>query len=134
MLHAMLVHTRAARLVAEALFLDEEGHSPSAAELDWLEQDLADFVQQSGAWTRLLLGACMTVVILLVPWFARQPRSLGGLPVEARRAALERMEESDLSLPFLAVKAALCLVHYEHPAAAARVGFDGRCASGRERR
>lgn len=127
------MRTRAARLVAEALFQDEHGQSPAAEELDWLERDLADFVEQAGAWTWFLLSACMLVVIVLVPVFAKSPRTLGGLSIDARRKALHRMEESDLSLPFLAVKAALCLVHYEHPAAAARVGFDGRCLSGRAR-
>lgn len=127
------MRTTAARLVAEALFQDEDGVSPDPAELDALETELADFARSAGGWATFLLSACLLVVSVLVPVFARKLASLGGLSVDQRRAALERMEESGLSLPFLAVKAILCLVHYEHPDAAARIGFDGRCLSGRER-
>ena len=131
MLHA--VRTTAARLVAEALFQDEAGISPPKAELDWIETELADFARQAGGWATFLLSACMLAVVVLVPVFARKLRSLGGLSIDERRRALEKLEESGVSLPFLAVKAILCLVHYEHPDAAARIGFDGTCLSGRER-
>ena len=127
------MNTTAARLVAEALFQDEAGVSPPKAELDCIETELADFARSAGGWATFLLGACMLVVTLLVPLFARKLRSLSGLTIDERRRALERMEESGVSLPFLAVKAILCLVHYEHPDAAARIGFDGKCQSGQER-
>lgn len=125
--------THAARLVAEALFQDEAGLSPPAAELDSIERELADFARQAGGWATFLLTACLLAVALLVPVFARRLRSIAGLTLDERRHALEKMEESGVSLPFLAVKAILCLVHYEHPDAAARIGFDGKCLSGRER-
>jgi trimethylamine:corrinoid methyltransferase-like protein len=107
--------------------------SPPKAELDAIETELADFARSAGGWATFLLTACMFAVTLLVPVFARKLRSLSGLTIDERRHALERMEESGVSLPFLAVKAILCLVHYEHPDAAARIGFDGKCLSGRER-
>ncbi len=125
--------TSAARLVAEALFQDEDGASPPAAELDCIETELRDFSRAAGGWATFLLSSCLLVVTVLVPMFARKLTTLNRLSVDERRVALERMEESSLSLPFLAVKAILCLVHYEHPDAAARIGFDGRCLSGRER-
>lgn len=127
------MNTAAARLVAEALFLDEQGAPPPKAELDWVESELADFTDAAGAWAELLLSSCLLVVRLLIPVFARKPRGLAGLGLEERRHALERMEESGMSLPLLAVKAAICLVFYEHPDAAARIGFDGKCLSGRDR-
>lgn len=133
MLSIAALNTTAARLVAEALFLDETGQPPPTAELDWVEVELADFTRSAGGWATFLLSSCLLVVRLMVPIFARQPRGLAGLGLEQRRHALERMEESGLSLPLLAVKAAICLVFYEHPDAAARIGFDGRCLSGRER-
>lgn len=121
------MNTSAARLVAEALFLDETGTPPSKEELDWVEAELADFTRAAGGWARFLLSSCLWVVRALVPLFARAPAGLAGLALEPRRRALERMEESAMSLPLLAIKAVICLVYYEHPAAAARVGFDGKC-------
>lgn len=122
-----------ARLVAEALFLDESGAPPPATELDWIEHELVDFTRSAGASAHLLLSCCLLAVRLLVPVFARTPRGLAGLDVNRRREALERMEESGASLPLLAVKAILCMVFYEHPDVAARIGFDGKCLSGRAR-
>ena len=119
--------------MAEALFLDEAGNPPAAGELDWVETELQDFVRSAGSWARFLLGSCMLVVQLMVPLFARKLATLRSLGLPERRLALERMEESGMSLPLLAVKAVICMVYYEHPDAAARIGFDGHCLSGRKR-
>lgn len=120
------------RAVAEALFHDGE-HAPAPAELDALEVDMTDFLEQGGAWPRLVIGASLLVVTVLVPLMLRKLGGFARLPVAERIEGLQRLEESALGLPLLAVKAALCIVYYESPVGVARLGFDQQCMSGRVR-
>ena len=54
-----------------------------------------------------------------------RPTLLRSMPLELRIRVLDRMERSFAGALIVALKAALCIVYYEHPGAAAEIGFDG---------
>ncbi len=117
---------RAARLVCEALFSTAEG-PPPAERLDWVEAELADFFAHVTLRAQLLFRACLATVYLLSPVLVGRLRTMGGLTVDDRVAALHALERTPLSLALLGCKAILCIVYYEHPDAAASIGWDQRC-------
>lgn len=112
--------------LAQALFCTDSG-PPTQAHVDWVVEDAADFLQRAGARTRFVLTFSLLAVVWLSALCARRLRSLSRLSLAERVAALERLERSPFSPPLLGVKALLSLLYYEHPEAARRVGFDGRC-------
>lgn len=114
---------RRALSIAEALF-SRGGAPPSARRLAWLAAELEDHLARTGPWSRLLLGASALVVSLAAPWFTGRLGPLGRLPLGARVSALAAFERR-LGLPLLPLKAVLCILYYEHPAAAAEIGFPG---------
>ncbi|MCA9515530.1 MAG: hypothetical protein KC635_11345, partial [Myxococcales bacterium] len=63
---------------------------------------------------------------VVAPWLAGRLGPLERLPVSERVAALERLERSPLGLSVFALKATLAILYFEHPDAAAEIGFDGR--------
>lgn len=113
------------RAVAEALFLTESG-PPPAARLDWLMQELEDFLVRAGARPRFVLRLALFVVGLLAPLAVLRFSSLRSMPVVERARALARLEDR-FGAPVLAVKALLSVIYYEHPDSAREVGFDGTC-------
>lgn len=117
---------RRARIVAEALFSTEEG-PPPADRLDWMEEDLADFFGHLGLRGRLVFRVCLAAVYFLSPLMIGRLRTMAGLDLGERVSALLRFEETPLSLTLLACKAILCIVYFEHPDAAAEIGWDQRC-------
>jgi hypothetical protein len=117
---------RAARCVAEALFARESG-PPPAARLDWMARDLGDFFGHVTLRARLLFRACVATVFWLAPLLVAKLPPLSRLPIDARIAALHRLERTPLSLALLGAKAILCIVYYEHPDAADEIGWDQRC-------
>jgi hypothetical protein len=114
-----------ARAIAEALFLTADG-PPPADRVEWLVNDLEDFLARSGARTRLIFGVAMLAVAVLAPLFSFRLTSLSRIDVEERARVLERLENT-FGPPVLAVKALLCVLYYEHPDAQRHVGFDGGC-------
>jgi len=115
-----------ARALAEAIFSTESG-PPPAARLDWLMDELDDFLGRVGARGRVLLLLSFFDVSWLAPLVAFRFRPLRSLPLAARVDALERLERSRIAMPLLATKAILSVLYYEHPDAAREIGFDGAC-------
>ena len=118
--------------VAEAVFTTETG-PPDPERMQWLARELEDFLARSGARTRFLLGLASFAVAIAAPLFAGRLPPLRRLPLRERARALALMEDSRFGAPVLAVKALLCVLYYEHPAAAESVGFDGACLTGARR-
>lgn len=112
--------------LAETLFSSESG-PPSTGRLEWLGDDLDDFFAHAGGRARSVFLLCITAIDLVTPLFIRRVGRFSSLPLAERFTALTRFEESPLGLAFFGAKAALCIVWYEHPAAAREVGFDGLC-------
>lgn len=113
---------RDAMAIAEVLFETEDG-PPSPTELAWLACELDDHARRSGPRTAFVLRASVLALATFAPLAARRPVPLARLPLRARTAALARLERSPLSLNVLAVKAALCILWYEHPDHARRAGL-----------
>lgn len=106
--------SRDARAFAEALFSDERG-APPQERIDWLIEELADFVAHAGGRTELILrGGLLTASWLAPPLIGKAP-PLASLSVTDRCRALETLEHTPAGLPLLAVKAMLCIIYYEHP-------------------
>jgi hypothetical protein len=114
------------RAVAETLFTTIDG-PPPAARLDWLVDDLDDFVAQAGTRARLMLWLCLTAISVLAPLLVLRGVPFRALSLETRARALEKMEESPFALAVFGAKAILCIVYYEHPDAAALTGYDATC-------
>lgn len=112
--------------LAETLFSTDAG-PPPADRLQWLADDLDDFFAHSGARSRSVFVLCVTAIDLVAPLFVGRLGRFSKLTLAERFAALTRFEASPMGLAFFGAKAALCIVWYEHPAAAREVGFDGNC-------
>jgi hypothetical protein len=119
----------AASSLAEALFSTDAG-PPPAERMVWLGRELDDFLAHAGARSNFVFRLALFAVSLIAPWFIWKLGPLRALPVADRITALGRLEESPLGLSLFAVKAILCILYYEHPDAAAEIGFDGSCLKG----
>jgi hypothetical protein len=99
-----------------------------AEQLDYIENELLALIAAAGPRARRLFVLCLFAVVGLAPLFHRQLRLLWSLPLPQRIAALTKMEASPLGSPLvLAVKAPLCVVYYELPAAALAIGWRPGC-------
>lgn len=78
-------------------------------------EDVEDFVAKSGPRVLTIFAGGLTVASLLAPALIGKVPPLSRLSVEERCRALDRLEETPLGLPLLAVKAILCILYYEHP-------------------
>ena len=117
---------RDARALAEAYFSDENG-PPPAARLDWLIEEIDDFVRHAGPRARLTFQGATKAVSALAPVAIGKLPPLRGLTLEDRVRAIEKFEATQLGLAALGAKAMLCIIYYEHPDAAREIGFDGKC-------
>jgi hypothetical protein len=116
--------------LTESIFCTEAG-PPPRERTAWVVADLEDFLGRAGGRSRAVFLLSVLAVCVLAPLLSGRLRWLPALPLAQRVDALHRFERSVLALPLLAVKALLCLVHYEHPDAAREVGFDGACLTKR---
>jgi hypothetical protein len=116
----------AVRAIASTLFTTEAG-VPEGDRLDWLCDDLDDFLGRSGPRARGLLRLCVTAITWLGPLHARRLGPFHALDPATQTLALERMEQGPLGLAVFGAKTLLCIVWYEHPAVARAAGYDGRC-------
>lgn len=114
------------RAVAEALFTTHEG-PPPAERLDWLTEELDDFLAQSGPRAKLAYGLCLTGISTVAPLLVFRPGPYRMLSKADRARALERLEKSPFGLAVFGAKAVLCILYYEHPDAEQAIGFDGQC-------
>jgi hypothetical protein len=117
---------RVAIALAETLFETDAG-PPPPDRLAWLGADLDHFFVHAGGRARSVFLLCITAIDLLAPLFVGAVGSFAAMPAARRHVALTRFEASPLGLAFFGAKTALCIVWYEHPAAAREVGFDGLC-------
>ena len=111
---------------ASTLFATDEG-APPPERIAWLCDDLHDFFVHAGDRARATYRLCLFVISVAAPWFVGRAGSFAGLDEPLRTRALERMEKSPLALAVFGAKAVLCFIYYEHPDAAMRAGYDGRC-------
>ena len=122
--------SRAARVVAlavaETLFSTADG-PPPVERLAWLGDELDDFFAHAGDRSRWVFLLCIHAIDRVAPLFVRRLARFSALALDERLVALERFEASPAGLAFFGAKAALCIVWYEHPAAARDVGYDGLC-------
>jgi hypothetical protein len=117
---------RDVRAIAEALFTTEQGPPPTER-LDWLLEELEDFLDRVGSGTRLGLYGAAAALAALTPLAALHPEPIAAMPLSLRIEALNKIEGGPASGLVLALKAILCILYYEHPEAAREVGFDGAC-------
>lgn len=103
-----------ARVFAEALFSTESG-PPDRARLDWLIEDLRDFLSRAGGNARLVLWACLLACNWLAPLFIRRMPTLADLTPDERALALDRVERTSFGPIALGPKAILCMLWFEHP-------------------
>jgi len=118
--------TGRARVVAEALFSTEDG-PPPAERLDWMERDLADFFGHVSRRARLIFLVTIGALYYLAPLLIGRLSTLRGLDWRDRVRAIEALDQTPLNLALLAAKAMLCIVYFEHPDAAAEIGWDQEC-------
>lgn len=128
-MHVQLQHSRtgrAIRSVAEALFY-RSGPVPNER-IDFIEREMLSMLRSAGPRARTLFVLCLFGLITLAPlWVLRLP-PLARLPLKTRIRALNRLEDSPIGAPLvLAVKAALCILYYEQPAAASELGVVPSC-------
>jgi len=117
---------RSVASVARVVFATEAGPTPRPR-VNWLCAEVEDYLDRAGTRSRLVFRGAMLLVMWLSPLlvFRPPPLWLWALPIRAR--ALERLERTPLALALFALKAVLCIPYYEHPDAAAEIGFDGHC-------
>lgn len=110
--------------LSEALFATRKG-PPPAETLNWLADELDDFLRRAGARARWSMRLCLLAVAWMVPLFARRVGGFATMDLAARTHGLERMEASSLGVPFFGAKAILCVLWYEHEENAEHAGYDG---------
>lgn len=117
-----------ARAFAEAFFKRDESALPSER-LDHFERELSDFFGHVGGRARLLFLACLATATWGAPLLVTRPFTrLATLSITDRIAALEVLERVPVAqLALYALKAIASIVYYEHPDAAAEIGWDQRC-------
>ena len=114
------------RAFAEAFFSRDAG-PPDAARLDFFVDDFDDFVANLNPRSRRLVLGCLIPVTRGAPLLVGRPVTLSALPLALRITALERLEKSPGALGLFAIKTLASLCYYEHPDAAAEIGWDGAC-------
>ena len=108
------------------MFCDPDG-PPPPERLDFLVNDLWDYLQHSGLRTRWLTRIALFVLVWLAPLMTLRP-PLGSLPVRERVEELGRIEHTSLGLVLLLLKTLFCIIYYEHPDAERElVGDAGGC-------
>lgn len=111
--------------IASVLFADEKG-PPSAARLNWTVAQIEDIIVRARGRGALVYRVSVGVLSWVAPLLIFRLPRLSRLSYAQRVRAVARFERSPFGLMLFAVKALLCIVYYEHPEAAAEVGFDGR--------
>ena len=116
----------AARAFAEALFSTHDG-PPPAERLDWLMEELDDYLARSGSRAQLVFQSGVTGLLTLAPLAIGKLPPLTRLSVTDRVHAIEKVEQSPAGLSVLAAKTMLCFLWYEHPEVRRSVGVDDGC-------
>lgn len=114
---------RDAQAFGEALFARSLEEAPPAERMAWFIADLDDFAAHLNLRARLLFLLCLFAVTWS-PLLSGRLSRLRRLSVSERIAALEVLEQSPASLALFGARAITSLVYYEHPDAAAEIGWD----------
>lgn len=114
------------RALAEAFYATDEGPPPDER-LDWLVDEVEDFFRRSGRRALFFFALLLLAIAIVAPLLIRKSPPFRRLERRDRARALEAMERSALGLAIFGVKAPLSIIYYEHPEAAAEVGYDGAC-------
>ena len=116
----------ATRAFAEALFMTEDGPPPTER-VDWLLDELDDYLARSGSRAQLVFQSAVTGLLTLAPLAIGKAPPLTRLSLADRVHAIERVEQSAAGLTVLAAKTMLCFLWYEHPDVRRSVGVDDGC-------
>lgn len=118
---------REVRAFAESFFADDEGPPPSDR-IDWALDDLGQMLAHAGTRARLLFRVSVLTMAFLVPLLLLgRPSRFSSLGSPDRLEALHRAERSPAGLAVFLVRALTSLVYYEHPDAAASIGWVKTC-------
>jgi hypothetical protein len=117
---------RDVRAFGEAVF-SRDGGPPPDDRMRWFVDDVDDFVAHLNLRAALLFRLCLFVASWLAPLFVGRLAPLASLPVADRIAALDVLERTPASLALFGARAVVSLCYYEHPDAAAELGWDRKC-------
>lgn len=117
---------RDVRAFGEAVF-SRDGAAPPEERMRWFVDDVDDFVAHLNLRAALLFRLCLFVATWLAPLVIGRLGSLSSLAMEDRIAALDALERTPASLALFGARAIASLVYYEHPDAAAELGWDRKC-------
>jgi len=112
--------------VGDVLFATADG-PPPPERMAWLAAQIEDFMARMEPRSRFVFRASLFALSWVAPLLVFRFAPLRALSYETRARSLPRLERTPLAVTVFAVKAILCIVYYEHPDAAAGMGFDGRC-------
>lgn len=97
--------------------------------MQWFVDDVDDFVAHLNLRAALLFRLCLFVVTWVAPLLVGRIAPLSSLSMSERIAALDALERTSASLALFGARAVTSLCYYEHPDAAAELGWDRKCLS-----
>lgn len=116
---------KAVYAVAEVLFATKDG-PPPPDRLRWLCRETEDMMTRVRGNGVLVFRLSIILVSWLAPLLVLRLPTVRTVAFERRAVALDRYERSPLGMTLFVIKAMLCILYYEHPDAAADVGFNGQ--------
>jgi hypothetical protein len=116
---------RATRAIAEALFCSEQG-PPAQERIDFLLGEIDTLLTRAGWRSGGIYKLGLFAICLLAPLAIFRMPTLGRLPLVDRVRALRKLEHGATAALVIGVKAILCLMYYEHPAAT-ETGYTPHC-------
>ncbi|MFT5429930.1 MAG: hypothetical protein ACI9OJ_000603 [Myxococcota bacterium] len=116
--------------LGEVIFSSVDGPPPQDR-LHWVCAELEDFFEDASPQSKGVFQLSLLAVRLGAPLLALRPVPLAWMSPERRTIGLERFERTPAGAALFAVKAILCILYYEHPDAAAEIGFDGAALGAR---
>lgn len=111
--------------LASVLFATDAGPPPNDR-LNWTVFQVSDILGKVRGRGAFVYRFSLLVVAWVAPLLIFRLPTMRRLSFEQRVRALQRFEKSPLGLMLFAIKALLCITYYEHPDAAAEIGFDGK--------
>lgn len=112
--------------VGSVLLADASGPPPEN-QMRWACHELDAMLTEIGGRGKFIFRASLFAVSLLAPLMIFRFPPIRRLSFETTTHALERFEKSPFGMMLFAVQTLLCIVYFEHPNAAAEIGFDGQC-------
>jgi hypothetical protein len=120
-----LAWLRAARAVASTMFCTHDG-PPSKEHLDWTIDNLYDMYVTVGGIGLFVFRLSLFAFTWLAPLMILRLPPFSRLPHEDRLRAMHRFENSLIAIALFALKAMLCMIHFEHPDGVRHMNFDGQ--------